>query len=145
MSEKLEKRGSMFGRRLEYADHADYLEEVRYADLAGGEPMSSADRDTRQNLQYNRQATEWEPWRFEEGYTGSTYAYCPGCARLITAYGKNGRIRPHLKIDDFGGCYRPASKGGRTSECPGVKMLGEVVEGAVYVSRVDSLKWVRVQ
>jgi hypothetical protein len=143
MSEKLEKRGSMFGERVEYADYAAYLEEVRYADLAGGEPMSDVDRGTRQNLQYNRQATEWEPRRFEEGRTGSTYAYCPGCARLITAYGKNGRIRPHLKIDDFGGEYRPER--GSVSKCPGVKMLGEIVDGPVYISPVDSLKWVKVQ
>jgi hypothetical protein len=143
MSGKLEKRGSMFGERIEYADYADYLEAVRYADLAGGEPMSQVDRDTRQNLQSNRQATEWEPQRFKEGLTGSTYAYCPACARIITAYGKNGRIRPHLKIDDFGGVYRPER--GSAWACPGAKMLGEIVDGPVYVSLVDSLKWVRVQ
>lgn len=77
----------------------------------------------------------------EDRRRGQTFVYCPECERIITAYGKAGKVRNH-RLDTHPDNWEWMEP---NTLCPGSGQYGEVVEGEIYTSPVDSLKWQRVQ
>lgn len=91
--------------------------------------------------------TEEERLNAEDRRTGRTYARCRWCGRIFAAYGKNGRVWEH-RLDTHPDFRVGGERYGQVppnTPCPGARELGNIVEGEIYTSPTDTLKWYRVQ